>query len=73
MLSGMQQRSREKRVRRIAARRGYRASKSRVRDPLAPGYGRWTVTGPEGGRISAKTGWSLEQVENWIARMGEQA
>jgi hypothetical protein len=63
----MQQKSREIAVRRIAARRGYTAAKSRVRDPLAVGYGRWTVTGPRRSRVSPPGGWTLEQVEQWIA------
>ena len=54
-------------VRRIAKRRGYTASRSRLRDPLAIGYGRWTVTGPRGRRISPRGGWTLEQVEQWLA------
>ena len=60
-------------MRRVARRRGYRVSLSRVRDPLATGYGRWTVTGPEGGRISPEGGWALEQVERWLGRMGKEA
>jgi hypothetical protein len=66
----MKRQSRDAQVRRVAKRRGYRASRSRVRDPLASGYGRWTVTGPEGGRVSPKTGWTLEQVEAWLNRQG---
>jgi hypothetical protein len=69
MLPVMKYLSREKRVRRIAERRGYTVSKSRSRDSLARDYARWTVTGPEGGRISAKGGWTLEQAERWIAQM----
>jgi hypothetical protein len=60
--------SRIKTVRRTARRRGYHVSLSRVRDPLATGYGRWTVTGPKGARISPDGGWSLEQVERWLGR-----
>ena len=60
--------SRIKTVRRVARRRGYRVSLSRVRDPLATGYQRWTVTGPGGGRISPEGGWALEQVERWLGR-----
>ena len=69
----VKQESRERRVRRIAARRGYTASLSKVRDHAAPGYGRWTVTGPQGALLSGKRGWSLEQVERWLGRQGEQA
>jgi hypothetical protein len=64
------QESRERAVRRIAKRRGYTASLSRTRDPLARDYQRWHVTGPEGGRISPARGWTLEQAERWLATMG---
>jgi hypothetical protein len=67
----MKRESRDAQVRRVAKRRGYRASRSRIQDPLAPGYGRWTVTGPEGGQISPERGWTLEQVERWMNRGGE--
>jgi hypothetical protein len=60
--------SRIKTVRRTARRRGYTVSLSRTRDPLALSFGRWTVTGPEGGRISPERGWTLEQVEHWLSR-----
>lgn len=64
----MQQKSREVAVRRTASRRGYTASKSRLRDPLAVGYGRWTVTGPQSSSlVSPPGGWTLEQVEQWLA------
>jgi hypothetical protein len=62
----MQERSRHVAVRRIASRRGYTASRSRLRDPLAVGYGRWTVTGRASKRISPPGGWTLEQVEQWL-------
>jgi alkylated DNA nucleotide flippase Atl1 len=65
--------SRDAQVRRVARRRGYNASRSRVRDPRARGYGRWTVKGPEGGQISPERGWTLDQVEAWLAREGEVA
>jgi hypothetical protein len=64
--------SRERRVRRIAARRGYTASLSRVRDRAAPGYGKWTVTSANGRLISGKRGWTLEQAEAWLARQAQQ-
>jgi len=69
----MQQKSREVAVRRIAARRGYTAAKSRLRDPLAAGYARWTVTGPRPGRrrVSPTGGWTLEQAEQWLAGQEE--
>jgi hypothetical protein len=60
-------------VRRIARRRGYTASLSRTRDPLARDFQRWTVTWPEGGRISPKRGWTLEQAEAWLARQAGKA
>ena len=61
------QTSRETAVRRIAKRRGYEATKSRLRDPLAVGYDRWTVTDRAGKRISPQDGWTLNQVEEWLA------
>jgi hypothetical protein len=65
--------SRERRVRRIAQRRGYTASLSKVRDRAAPGYGRWTVTSPGGRLVSGKHGWTLEQAEAWIERMAARS
>jgi hypothetical protein len=58
-------------VRRTAKRRGFSASRSRVRDEHAIGYGRWTVTDRAGRRVSPKEGWTLEQVEQWIAHPEE--
>jgi hypothetical protein len=63
----MKESSRRVAVRRIASRRGFTASLSRLRDPLAVGYGLWTVTDRKGKRVSAPDGWTLEQVEQWIA------
>ena len=54
-------------VRRIAKRRGYSASRSRLRDRLAAGYGQWTVISPTGEHVSPPGGWTLEQVEQWLA------
>ena len=65
----VQTKSREVAARRTARRRGYDASKSRLRDPLAVGFGRWTVTGPKGSRVSPLGGWTLEEVEEWLASM----
>lgn len=65
--------SREITVRRRASRRGYLASKSHLRDPLAIGYGLWTVTGPAGEQVSAPGGWTLEQAEQWIADQSAKA
>jgi len=62
----MKEKSRYIRARRIAKRRGYTASLSHLRDPLAIGYGMWTVTGHQGKRVSAPGGWTLEQVEQWL-------
>jgi hypothetical protein len=67
----MEPQSRYAAVRRIAKRRGYTASRSRLRDPLAVGYGRWTVTGRGGRRASPPGGWTLEQVEQWLAGMAD--
>jgi len=57
---------RENRLRETARRRGYQVSKSRLRDPLAIGYGRWTVTGPTG-QVSPAGGWTVDEVEGWLA------
>jgi hypothetical protein len=69
----MKTESRERRVRRIAARRGYTASLSRVRDRAAPGYAKWTVTGPGGRLLSGQRGGSLEQAEAWLDRMAARS
>jgi hypothetical protein len=68
----MQERSRQVAVRRIAKRRGYTASLSRLRDPLAVGFGRWTVTDRKGKRVSPPDGWTLGQVERWLADQEHQ-
>jgi hypothetical protein len=65
----MQPESRHAAVRRIARRRGYTASRSRLRDRLAVGYGQWTVTDHEGRHVSPPGGWTLEQAEQWLADM----
>jgi hypothetical protein len=57
---------RENRLRDTARRRGYQMSKSRLRDPLAVGYGRWHVTARDGQRISGEDGWTLDDVEAWL-------
>lgn len=62
----MKEKSRYIRARRIAKRRGYTTSLSRLRDKLAVGYGMWTVTDGKGRRVSAPGGWTLEQVEQWL-------
>ena len=62
----MKEKSRYIRARRIAKRRGYTASLSRLRDKLAVGYGQWTVTDLRGKRVSPPGGWTLEQVEQWL-------
>jgi hypothetical protein len=67
----MKEKSRQVTVRRIAKRRGYTASLSRLRDKLAVGYGMWTVTEDRLGhrRVSPPGGWTLDQVEQWLADM----
>ena len=66
----MKEPSRDHRLRRIATARGYTASKSKVRDRAMPGFGRWTVTGPDGSPVSPEGGWTTRQAEQWLARMG---
>lgn len=67
----MSNKVRENRIRRIAKRRGYVASRSRLRDPRAVGYGTWTITDRKGKHISPPGGWTLEQTEQWLAGMPE--
>lgn len=62
----VKEQSRNKAVRRIAKRRGYTASRSRLQDPLAIGYGRWTITDREGRGVSPEDGWTLDEVERWL-------
>ena len=62
---------RENRLRDTARRRGYTLSKSRLRDPLAIGYGRWTVTSRDGSQISPADGWTLDQLEEWLTHQGQ--
>jgi hypothetical protein len=61
----MKEKSRDIAVRRIAKRRGFTASKSRLRDPLAIGFGQWTIR-KGSKRVSPPGGWTLEQVEHWL-------
>ena len=44
MQADQDEKVRENRVRRVAARRGYELRKSRRRDPLAVDYGHWYLT-----------------------------
>lgn len=57
------QKVRENRMRRVAARRGYELRKSRLRDPLAVGFGTFTLVDREGVVID---GLSLDEVEAQI-------
>lgn len=53
---------RDNRLRRIAGRQGLRVIKSRARDPLSPGFGRYrvvTADGEEPERFASPGGWGL--------------
>jgi hypothetical protein len=59
----------ENRLRRMAERQGFALRKSRRRDPLAIGFGRWWVVAPAlGDQIVAggETGFSLDDAEAWL-------
>ena len=65
---------RENRLRRIAKRRGFGLEKSRVRDPLAIGFGLWRISTLEFGRVPnagrphpPEEMVPLWQVENFLA------
>jgi len=60
---------RENRLRRMAKRQGFALTKSRRRDRLAIGFGRWWIVAPAlGDRIVAggDTGLSIDEVERWL-------
>lgn len=70
ILSGMDshEKVRENRLRRMAARQGYRLVKSRRRDPLAVDYGRYRIEtgdGVEATGFDSPMGWglTLDEVE----------
>lgn len=67
-LSGMDNaaKARENRARRMAERRGFALEKSRRRDPLAVGYGTWTVRDDYGCVVGKRL--TLEQVEEVLER-----
>jgi hypothetical protein len=57
--------SREIRIRRMLARQGYVLHKSRRRDPLAVGYGHYTITKGSVTVFGAATGRTLDDVKKW--------
>lgn len=60
---------RENRLRRAAARQGYKLVKSRRRDPRAYDYGRYWIVDPNTNAIAAghdQFGMDLDEVEAWI-------
>jgi len=70
------ERTREIRLRRMAARQGLALHKSRRRDPLALGYGRWMLTSSDGQVAAGADGegrpaWTLEQIEAHLTTGGE--
>jgi hypothetical protein len=68
---------RENRLRRAAARQGYAIEKSRARDPRTLGFGLWRVIDPTNNSIVA--GWipwdysmDLDDVEAWVVASDEE-
>ena len=64
---------RELRLRRMASRRGYRLSRSRVRDPRAVGFGLYALVDENTGKAVNpdivgrwKHSWTLDEVEKWL-------
>jgi hypothetical protein len=57
----------EARIRRMAKRQGLQLQKSRHRDPLARGFGKyWLVDENEVLIVGEKYGLTLEQAETWL-------
>jgi hypothetical protein len=68
----MKEKTRENRVRRAVERRGLRLVKSRRRDPMAIGYGKYRVEtgdGVEATGFDSAMGWglTLDEVEDRLA------
>jgi hypothetical protein len=65
--------TREQRLRRMAARQGLRLVRSRLRDPWAVGYGQYGLIDPShGGTVNPvgptgqPTTWTLDDVEEYL-------
>jgi len=65
----------DNKMRRMVQRRGYRLSRSRVRDPGAIGYGVYWIINPKYNLIEAgdpQNGMTLSEVEQWLAKHSPQ-
>ena len=60
----------ENRLRRMAARRGYRLTKDRVRDPLAANYGRFYLRRADGSLVESFA--DLNEVAIWLPSLGAE-
>jgi hypothetical protein len=64
----------ENRLRRVAARRGFRLEKSRLRDPAARGYGKYMLMNERGNPIAGvdhtygNHSATLDDIEAYLAR-----
>jgi hypothetical protein len=65
------QKAKEARLRRLAARLGYRITRCRRRDPAASGHGTYLVV-DDAGRVAAGDpidyGLTLDDVETWLGQ-----
>ena len=67
--------TRENRLRATAKRQGLELRKSRRRDPLAVGYGRyWLMAGDKWEKVRAggQRGMTIDQVEEWLLTPEEE-
>jgi hypothetical protein len=66
---------REKRMRRLVQKRGYRLAKNRGRNRGHPGYGHYMIVDPKlnagvAGHMPFPFSFNLDQVEGWVGRHG---
>ena len=77
-MTGMAEKVRENRLRRIAARQGLSLVKSRRRDQRAVDYGGYMIVDVSTNAVVAGTGaigrphWTLDDVEEYLASDGER-
>ena len=59
----------ENKMRRAAARQGYRLTKSRRRDPRAVDFGKYWLIDPDMNGLVAgdQFGWTLEEIEQYLS------
>jgi hypothetical protein len=60
-----EERTRENRLRRMAAMQGFALHKSRRRDSRAPDYGRWYLSNPNRNAVVLENV-DLDEVEAWL-------